>query len=289
MGNLINLDLLNYYSAYLSPARTTGNNAMASLICNFHHASRAFSQTATKSVKKEVPNYLSSIKSLGNDYLMSSEDTSKKSSDNTSKEAANPSKKARGHSNFDHKKFKSRDQTLATATATRSKSITSYSLEVSNLATKQVSGEIDINSQEKSFTTGVNTFEITTASGTEKSVSFTVYADDTNQTTLGSIADAINSSDSGVFADVISDSETGMSYLSVSSNKTGKDNDFSIIDINGNSAAITGIDKATQEAQDAKYIVNGTEYTSSENTISIDNNSIYVQNLYKGLVIDSSI
>lgn len=145
----------------------------------------------------------------------------------------------------------------------------SFDVEVNNLAAGQVSQSAELKSSKTSeFDVGRNSMRLLTEDGAFD-ISFHVGENDTNQDVLNAAAKSINSAKAGVTATVVN--ENGKSSLKLSSDKTGLDSEFALESLNGSTAAEKLDMKTTQNAQDASYKVNGTNYTSSENTVSIPN------------------
>lgn len=106
-----------------------------------------------------------------------------------------------------------------------------------------------------------------------KTHNFTVSTNsaDTNQSMQEKMAAAINAAGIGVTATVDKDSGKGTSALNLQSAGTGDNskNVFRIKDISGSAVAMTGAGNTVQEAQDAKYSVNGERRSSSTNDVTL--------------------
>ncbi len=158
---------------------------------------------------------------------------------------------------------KSSDSKVLTASMTGSKNNTSYNVDVKQVATAQTNKSIALDTNAKGgIASGTQGFSITTG---DKTVNFSTYisSNDTNKDALGKIASSINNSGSGLSAKVVT--ENGKSSLSITG-QTGASKGFSIT---GASADALGLNNKTAEAQDAKYSVDGTDYTSSSNNVKI--------------------
>lgn len=114
-----------------------------------------------------------------------------------------------------------------------------------------------------------------------QSVSVKVSASDTNETVLKKTAAAINKADIGVSAAVVT--KDGNSYLEVSGTETGAalgkaSNSFSFTDKYGSTFTDKlGLNKVTQEAQNAVYSVNGgADKESVSNQVKLDENTTAV-------------
>jgi flagellar hook-associated protein 2 len=90
------------------------------------------------------------------------------------------------------------------------------------------------------------------------------------------MATAVNEAGLGVTAKVVAGSGTETQQLVISSDNTGLAAAFSVSDISGNAIAATAVEIVATEAQDAQYTVDGTDYTSGSNTISLDDGMVTV-------------
>lgn len=91
----------------------------------------------------------------------------------------------------------------------------------------------------------------------------------TNKSAMEQIASQVNSARIGITANVID--KDGKSSLEFKSNKTGENSQFTAI-FEGD---LKGINlNESQKAQDAKYTVNGKDYTSESNEITLEDGSI---------------
>ena len=111
-----------------------------------------------------------------------------------------------------------------------------------------------------------SSFKITDANGKSRSFFVSVSAKDTNEDVQQKVADKINSAGLDVSASIEKDEKTGKSRLVVSGKTTGEGKDFAVT---GEMAENLGINKTTQNAQDAVYTINGEEKTSSSNNIKV--------------------
>lgn len=121
---------------------------------------------------------------------------------------------------------------------------------------------------------GISTFGITVGNGSERQVSVNVSATDNNKQVLTKFANAINKSGAGVNAEV--KTKNNVQYLSIESKETGEANNFAIRDITGTSSAVLQLNNKVQDAIDAQYNVNGVEYQSSSNQVSLDNGNVSI-------------
>ncbi|MGD8189738.1 flagellar filament capping protein FliD [Brevibacillus ginsengisoli] len=156
-----------------------------------------------------------------------------------------------------------------TGSAQPKASMASYSIEVAKLASKQQNTGSSLNSSApSSVQTGKNSFRLNVG-GQEHTISFEASNHDSNLETLTRMASAINQSESSLTARVIQNHEQNTSTLELSSNETGLPHAFSIFDVEGNSVQASGIGTVTQAAEDAQYKVNGKNYSSSSNTVTV--------------------
>jgi len=143
----------------------------------------------------------------------------------------------------------------------------SFDVTVSSLATQQQSKSAALSSSADSvFSMGSNSFTLQTEEGSFN-VDFSINSTDTNQDALNTIAKAVNSSKAGVTASV--ETKDSKSSLVLTSDETGEQSAFTVEAAAGfDTAEKLGMTVAT-EAADAQYSVNGKDYTSASNTVSI--------------------
>ncbi|WPC40648.1 flagellar filament capping protein FliD [Clostridium sp. JS66] len=175
---------------------------------------------------------------------------------------------------FQSKTAVSSDDKKVSASAKEGALNKTYSVEVKNIAKYQSNKSNEINAYDKArFNVGNNTFAIN-HNGQTKDISFKVDASDNNEKALNSMVNAINNSDAGVKASIVKDSKTNLMYMKIDSKETGKGNFFEVVDKIGNAAAASGTSNKVQTAEDANYNVNGVNYTSKTNDISLDNGKV---------------
>jgi flagellar hook-associated protein 2 len=159
--------------------------------------------------------------------------------------------------------------TSVSGTAANAAKITSYTVNVSQIAVAQQSAGTALTSTAATtLAAGSQTFSLTSA-GVAKNISFSVTAGDTNQTVLNKMSQSINAAKTGVTASVTTNATTGTSQLVLTANNTGAANAFSLADVTGTSVATTGANTVVKAAADAAYSVNGVSYTSSKNTVTL--------------------
>ncbi len=122
--------------------------------------------------------------------------------------------------------------------------------------------------------TGYQQFEIEVGGKTTQ-IGLEIQAGSTNKQVMDQIASAINSKNIGVMASV--SSSHGESSLTIQARGTGDDanNQFVLRDLTGGfeggMVEALSLNRITQEAQDARYSVNGEEFASKTNTVDIGN------------------
>lgn len=161
------------------------------------------------------------------------------------------------------------EKDVLTASSNYGAKTASYEIDVQELATEQVNQSDKLSATERnSFTQGENTIAIT-QNGKTTNVSFNVLSGDNNAQSLARAARAINQSDAGVTASVEIDKENN-AYLTITADKTGENNAFSIEDATGDFADKANLNNIKEQAQNARYSVNGNEYEATKNYISLD-------------------
>lgn len=248
---------LNTYSKLFSSS-FSGASPITNLLYGGAVASR-YTQKLTDSFKTAMSTNLSSLNS--NAYQL------KSSSQNlieTNKAGVFQAKSA------------SSDNANIAVTAQSGAKNSSYKISVSQTAQAQVTkGTAVASDSATSLEAGTHSIKISSEDKTS-TVSFTIKEGQTNKEALSTMADAINKSGSGVTAKVVNDEKTKTSYLEVTGKETGEKNKFSITDLSGSAASNTGIDKTGAAAKDAVYKIDGKEYTSSSNNISLDNGKVNI-------------
>ncbi len=176
---------------------------------------------------------------------------------------------SRAATNFGASTLKSTNENVLTASGTSySNSTAKYDVTVSQIATQQQqSSQAMSQNATSSFGAGTGSFNIQTDKGSFE-IKFDINSTDTNQQAMDKIASSINSSQAGVTAKVVT--QDGKSSLQMTSTATGEQSTFSI------GAGTTGRDasaalgmRETQAAQDAKYSINGQQFSSASNTVSM--------------------
>ncbi len=161
------------------------------------------------------------------------------------------------------------EKDVLTASSNYGAKTATYEIDVQELATEQVNQSDKLSATERnSFTQGENTIAIT-QNGKTTNVSFNVLSGDNNAQSLARVARAINQSDAGVTASVEIDKQNN-AYLTITADETGENNAFSIEDATGDFADKANLDNVKEQAQNAKYSVNGNEYEATKNYISLD-------------------
>lgn len=252
MSNTI-LGMNNYSNFFSSPFNSTQVSPLANLIYGAN-ASRIYSQTVAKSLSSNVSSFMTSLSKSAYDL----------------KAATKPLVSSGPESSFNKKTIISSDSNAVTGTAASNADSKAYTINVSKLAISQVNTGTALKTNDKStLSSGLNSVALKVGT-TSKNISFTIDEKDTNQSGLSKMASAINFAKAGVTANVFTDTKTGTSSLKITSDKTGTGNEISLTDINGNAAFVSGANTVSSQAQDAEYKLDGKQYTSKSNTISID-------------------
>ncbi|WP_378950522.1 flagellar filament capping protein FliD [Pelosinus sp. sgz500959] len=193
---------------------------------------------------------------------------------NNSVSETNKSAKLLTAANFFNQKYVSTSTGAAVSGDAKSGATeTQYNVSVSQVATgQQNDGKTLTGSAYGGVSTGLSTLGITVGSGTERQVSVNILATDTNGQALKKFASAINNSGNGVRAEV--KTKGNDQYLSVISKDTGAANSFAIRDIYGNGATTLQLTNTVKNSADASYVVNGTNYQSSTNKVSLDHGNL---------------
>ncbi|NJD02990.1 MAG: hypothetical protein FIA99_10450 [Ruminiclostridium sp.] len=179
-------------------------------------------------------------------------------------------------SGFNKKAVTSADNSSITGTAAWNADTGGHVISVSQLAAGQTNTGKELKSSDAAaFSKGMNTFGIKSGI-TTKTVAFTINESDTNKTALDKMANAINKSNSGIKASVISNDKAGTSYLRIDSDKSGTNSSFALTDAAGDAVTAAGANTVTGSAKNAQYTLDGTQYSSQSNTISIDNGKVQI-------------
>ena len=137
---------------------------------------------------------------------------------------------------------------------------TKTDVNVTQLAAGQTNKSVSFANTENSFGSEFG-ISITDAKGKASVFSVALDGSGTNQSALKAMADKINTSNIGIKATVVTDTETDTSRLELFSEKTGeRDGAFTVTDRSG-----AGLDTVDKAAQDAKYTVNGKDFSSASN------------------------
>ena len=171
----------------------------------------------------------------------------------------------------------SSDTSVLTARAIPGASVppsTIYRFTVSQLAQAQANvGTALSGSATYTFTAGTNTARIT-QNGVVTDVSFTVLANDNNETVLTSFAAAINATSGlGVSASVHTDTVAGTSQLVLSAATAGTANSFTLSNVAGTPVTDAGVTSASVAAANAIYSENGVPLTASTNDLYLGNDA----------------
>lgn len=177
------------------------------------------------------------------------------------------------NASFNQKSVTAANSTVITGTATNKAYVRDYTVNIKNLAQNQINTGAKLISNDRTTNSGLNSFSINFGSGNSKKIFYTLNDTDTNKTSLDKMAKAVNDSNSGIKASVVNDTKDGTSYITLEG-ETGAKNSFTIQDIQGKAAVSTNINNITTIAKDAQLTVDGKEYTSSDNSVSLNNNRV---------------
>jgi flagellar hook-associated protein 2 len=245
-----------YFSNYaMSQINNTSLNPMANLI-KISAASAIYSSKYQKSYDPRLSDYFNLL--TKNTSLL---------------KAATNYLQPNNSMGFKNKSVTAANDNTITGSATQKASIKDYTVNVKNLAEKQINIGNKLISNDKTSNIGINTFSINFGNGTSKNISFTLNNSDTNKTFLDKMANAINGSGTGIKVNVINDTKNGTSYLSLEG-KTGAKSSYTLEDVTGNAVTNSNANNTTSSAKDAYFNVDGEEYTSEDNNVSLDNNKV---------------
>ncbi|MGM0502892.1 MAG: flagellar filament capping protein FliD, partial [Bacillota bacterium] len=174
---------------------------------------------------------------------------------------------------FNERIVSSSNTDVLTASADSGASTTEYDIQVNQLARAQLNESASFTGDaENSFTTGVNTIQISQGDQTEE-LSVSVLSGDTNSDVLNNLEQKINDSELDVNADIITNDD-GTIQLQFESSETGTSDKFSVSNVSGDLAAQTNLDNTVRTARDAEYDVDGTSEVSTSNQVEIDEGQV---------------
>lgn len=183
---------------------------------------------------------------------------------------------------FNDRTATSSEPTVVTATAIDAFSSDSgaaeatYNISVTQLAQVQENTGLELNAADSSVVDlGTNTFNVN-INGQDYELSIEVVEGDTNEDVLQKMAQVINGAGIGISTEVTDGSEEGTKRLDITSDYTGAASVFTISDVSGNAVTATSADRVSTAGQDAAYEVDGINYTSGSNTISLDEGLVTV-------------
>ncbi|HLY67892.1 MAG TPA: flagellar filament capping protein FliD [Chloroflexota bacterium] len=168
----------------------------------------------------------------------------------------------------------SSNPTAVTARSLPGATLTSYSIDVTQLAAPQVNaGSLLTSTQNSPIHSG--TIDVSIDGGAAQAVNYNVNGASDNEAALEAVASALNQANVGVTATVNFDSGTNKSQLVVTANTSGTAGAFTLTDAAGNAVNKSGTGSATTVAQDALYSVNGVSYNlTSGNSFSLNNGKV---------------
>jgi flagellar hook-associated protein 2 len=178
-------------------------------------------------------------------------------------------------SSLDKRTVESSSSGALTGTADKGASIRNYTIEAKQMAKSQKNEGIVLDSTAPTLmAAGSNQMKLTM---NDKTISFSVYIlpTDTNQQALQKIRGAIHYTKSDIHTSLVLDDSNKTIQLQLISMETGTEQAFSITDIYGNAAAVSGINHVVQHAEDAIYHINGNPaVNSASNEISLDEGNV---------------
>jgi flagellar hook-associated protein 2 len=256
MTSLIN-GINSYYRNYaMNQINHTSLNPMSSSL-KVSPASSLYSNKYFKSYDSGLSDYFNTL--TKNTYLLKSFTSSSQTKNNDS--------------SFNKKSVTTSSSNAITGTAAQKADVKDYTVNIKSLAVKQLNTGTKLISNNKASNVGLNSFKVNFGNGTSKNISYNIIGTDTNKTALDKMAKAVNSSNIGIKANVISDTKNGTSYVSLQG-KTGIKNSFTLEDINGKPVDTAQANNTTTASKDAELTIDNKEYSSEDNTISLNDNKV---------------
>lgn len=159
----------------------------------------------------------------------------------------------------------------------QSDSVNDFEIEIRKLATPQINIGNFLSDNGKDMETGAYSFDLDTPSASYE-FQFNINDGEKNRDVLNKLARLINNADIGLRAEILSN-EHSESALSIVSTQTGLSADetslFNIVPegTTGSYAVMNklGINHITYPAENSSFLLNGQEYSSYSNTVTIDN------------------
>ncbi len=188
------------------------------------------------------------------------------------KDSKKPSRQFQSYKSemWDQVKAVSSDDSIATASLNGKTAAPTYSIEVINVAKAQEEKSEQLSSnQPTNVEAGKHNLTVQVG-GKSYNITVDISSKDTNDDVFNKIAAALNKSNSGLTADVVK--KNNKSQL-VIAGKTGEENGFSI---EGQKFSQLLKMRKTQAAEDAAYSIGGKRFTSSSNSVTIENGSVTI-------------
>lgn len=138
------------------------------------------------------------------------------------------------------------------------------SIQVSQIATANTNAFAEVTSADKGGFSGKGSISLTIGSQV-KNIDVDLKADMTNEDALKQVAASINEAKAGVTAQVVT--KDGQSTLSIATNKTGVNAESVSIKTSGSLSKLGAVTET--KGQNAIYSVNGKEYSSESNRVSL--------------------
>ncbi len=254
---------MNQYASYsnlLSSTFNTGSSFPTSGLVNLYSSLYSSSKAKTNqssssqinSSSQAVKDYITDIKETSEELLSAVKGLNKKGKDSL----------------FGTINAKSNDSAVS-ASFNGEDVPDDFEVGVSSVAKKQVNQSTALKANSSSlYQSKEHTVNITTKDGKTASFYIPVNVTSSNEDVLNKLADKINDKKLGITASVEVNEKKGTVSLKLTSKETGTDNEFYV---SGGLAEELGINKVSQEAQNAVYTIDGDTYESQSNTVKFDN------------------
>jgi hypothetical protein len=110
---------------------------------------------------------------------------------------------------------------------------------------------------------------ITDSAGKTTAFNVNLAANDNNQSAMQAMANQINSSSTGIRASLVENKDDGRVSLQLSSSRTGETNGAFTVNDQSGVTKLGEVANVTSEARNAQYSVNGTDFSSQSNQVSL--------------------
>lgn len=188
------------------------------------------------------------------------------------KQAAVPLKDASAGSVFSQRTIGCEQAHAVTVLAKDSARVQSYIIQTDRVARKQRNRGFAWKASEAFPLAGsLCELELRTRSAWAKRLTLAFGPADTNEQALARMQRAVSDAGYGVTARLLHDHRENRVTLELESDETGASRAFTVTDTRGIAAALTGIDRTTQAAENAIYTINGgTVVSSSSHEVTLD-------------------